>query len=462
MALGCAPSLGHIPEPVDGSEHGDRRTHTDDLSRDETILEVPISGVDEEAPASAFHGPRSWGQLQAGRERTGRVATRGIAKPRLRWRAKVGELGPEQTPAVVGQSVIVATAGAGKGPDAEDAVLALDLKTGRPLWKTTLKGDGGGLVVTAGKVIVVSGGTHLVAFDLVTGKQRWRKDLGSASSAPLALEHLVVVGLADGRLEAFRSTTGDAAWSVPVGSPIAAAPSSDGELVYAASSTGKIVCVQTDGTPRWTQTVQTAPPAGKAPGAIDVRVTPIVFGNVLVVPFVRTEPTRHAPALLALDRFDGTMAWRARAPGRWIGIEASPALSETTLVYAEADSGDVVGISVRDGSRVYRRTVGPCFDRQLGGAATAGGVAYLPRYGGTVYAVRASDGRPRWEFYLGSSRVSNGVMPLSHKNQEDCEAEPLTGFGISTPPAIAPLGTLIVGTREGFLHAIEDAAPPQR
>ncbi|MEO5731339.1 MAG: PQQ-binding-like beta-propeller repeat protein, partial [Byssovorax sp.] len=55
-------------------------------------------------------------------------------------------------------------------------------------------------------------------------------------------------------------------------------------------------------------------------------------------------------------------------------------------------SGDVVGLDAATGTVRFRNTVGPCFYPSWAAPAAASDVVYVPRFDGSLYAVRAGDG----------------------------------------------------------------------
>jgi alcohol dehydrogenase (cytochrome c) len=69
-----------------------------------------------------------------------------------------------------------------------NALVAIDPKTGKKVWRHPWPGNGGGgpgLLVTAGKVLFTADGNgNFVAFDAATGKILWHTRIGNISNAP--------------------------------------------------------------------------------------------------------------------------------------------------------------------------------------------------------------------------------------------------------------------------------------
>lgn len=148
--------------------------------------------------------------------------------PKIVWRfpAGVGKSGM----AITGTSVLTTCQ-----DESNQYALALDLKTGKQLWKTPIApkyenqmGDGprGTPTISDDRVFVYSGEGVLSAIDLKSGKLQWSSnpvsDLGSQvadygmASSPLVVKDKVIVsvGGTESSLVAFDAKTGEASWKV--------------------------------------------------------------------------------------------------------------------------------------------------------------------------------------------------------------------------------------------------------
>ena len=124
------------------------------------------------------------------------------------------------------------------------------------------------------------------------------------------------------------------------------------------------------------------------------------------------------------------------------------------LVYAEAYSGDIVSLNSRTGKLAARKTVGACLFPNWASPVAAGGIAYVPRMDGTLHAMNVDDMSQRWSLYLGDSQA---VRPGTRNSETRCRWEVASGHSLYSPPAIAPDGTILLGTSEGYLYAIEES-----
>ena len=81
------------------------------------------------------------------------------------------------------------------------ALLAIDYKTGKPVWRHPWPGGGGAshILTTAGHLLFTGNGTNIIAFDPANGKILWHSSLfGSPSAGPITymldgVQHLLVV-----------------------------------------------------------------------------------------------------------------------------------------------------------------------------------------------------------------------------------------------------------------------------
>ena len=124
--------------------------------------------------------------------------------------------------------------------DPPSDVVALDVKTGRPLWayRRSLPGDlraccgdvNRGVAALGDQIFVATIDAHLVALDMRTGRVRWDVEVAdyktghSLTAAPLAVKDKVIVGMGGaeygvrGFLDAYDAATGKRAcrlWTVP-------------------------------------------------------------------------------------------------------------------------------------------------------------------------------------------------------------------------------------------------------
>jgi outer membrane protein assembly factor BamB len=444
--------------PADDSAHATAAhhpPHADQQDALELAADPAHAAADPPPPPAA--GPLSeWATFHGDAARTGASGAPAIARPTVTWRARVGIQGWLNGPLVVGGVVVVPSSGtAHNRRDRADGVYALDLRTGRRLWHARFDLDANGVAAAGDRVFATSDDGWIRALDLRTGRILWRqRGEGKVYSHPLVVGDLVVVGDAGGWLRALAVDDGRPLWSVRLAGPVRGGASADDRLIFAASQGGEVVALTLGGDEVWRRRVLRPPFGGRGPGEpIEVYSPPVLAHGLLVLPFAR-DTTYDAPALIALDQETGAERWHASAGsfGRsWGNVRSTPALVAGTLVYSEPYSGDAVGIDARTGRAAWRETVGPCYFPQWASPAAAADLVYVPRFDGSVYALRPGTGERVWQIYLGGSRPAG--------RSSGCEWEVQAGHSIYSPAAVAPDGTLLVGTAEGFLYAITDDPP---
>lgn len=401
---------------------------------------------------------RGWVTFHGNAGRTGASDAPAIATPRILWSQRVGIQGWLNSPLAIGNHLVIvpSSGSAHNKPDPLDGVFALDFQTGKKLWHAHFDQDANGTAASEGRVFATSDDGHLYALDLRTGKEVWKQaGKGKMYTHPLLVGDRVVVGDAGGWVYAFRASDGHPEWSLQLTGAIRGGAAADDRYVYVASQGGEVAALTPAGKPAWRKQVTRPPWGGQGRAeAIEVYSTPIVAADQVIVPFARDTYYKDAPAFVALDTKTGKERWRAKGPGDWGNVRSTPVLVGGVLVYAEPYSGDIVGLIASTGRMIYRNTVGPCLFPSWASPAAAGDVAYVPRFDGSVYAVRAASGKPLWDLYLGDSKHAGKARPAAPPSKYGCEWDVATGFANYSPAAVADDGTLFVGTGEGLIFAI--------
>lgn len=267
------------------------------------------------------------------------------------WTASVGE-GTEyrqritSPPAVAGGRVVAM--------DANGAVSAFDLATGRRLWRTGTRAEndrstnvGGGVAASDARIWATTGRAEALALDAATGKVLWRQPLGApARSAPAVADGRLFAITLDNKLAAFSADTGAPAWTYQ-GSAVqttllaASTPAVAEGFVVAGFGSGDLVAVRADS------------------GAL-------AWGDSLA-------GARSRTSLVDLS-----------------AINALPVISEGR-VFAIGDGGLFASLDLRTGRRLW--------EREVGGSQTpwlAGDSLFVVTQEQALAALDARDGRPLW------------------------------------------------------------------
>jgi outer membrane protein assembly factor BamB len=420
----------------------------------ETSSTSTLAGEDATCPPTA--GPAHWTTFQAGPERAGCIDVATITDPVIQWKAKVGVQGWLNNPVVDHDTVYVGSAGDVQfETDNADGIYAIDLATGTRIWFFSASLDVNGVAVSDG-VVVATGDEGLVwGIEATDGLGLWTANLEAAVfTNPLVVDDLVVVGDGAGAVSAFDLHTGERRWRLTLRGAVRGGAASDGEVIYVVSEEGDAVALDLQGNVLWRQTITGRGTEGEQ---VQVFAAPTVAGDVLVVSLIR-EDVFAEPALVALDRATGDVAWRAEdAAGiktEWGNVRSSPAVVGDLLVYGEPYSDRLVAVGIDDGLTRWSVKVGPLCYPHWSSPAVVSGQVILPRWDGGLYAVALATKTTVWSLYLGQQAL-DGNFPTGY-GEGFCDWQPQAGYSVIASPAVADNGVIIVGTLEGYLCAVGD------
>ncbi len=261
--------------------------------------------------------------LQAGGNPThdmGHLAARAALSPL--WTESIGAGGGYRQK-ILAQPVI--GNGIAYAMDSAATVSALDLGSGRALWRTRTRGKrdrstnvGGGLGLTDGVLYAVNGLGAVLALDPARGTVRWRVGIGApARSAPTIAAGRVFVTTLDDHLLALDAADGRQLWSYQAQSATTAllgapAPTFAEGLVVGGFGSGELTALRADGgSVVWTDTLAAAGP-GTLADIASIRGAPCISGG-------RVFAVGMGGLTVALDLHAGRRLWE-----RSVGGEDSP------------------------------------------------------------------------------------------------------------------------------------------
>jgi len=229
-------------------------------------------------------------------------------------------------------------------------VVALELTSGRTVWRTRLKAPlSGGTAVGNGMVLIGTSDGQLFALDAGSGARRWSVRVNGEVLAPAAIsEHLIALRTVDGKLHALSPADGHELWAQQQQVPRlslrgTARPVIAGDLVLCGFDNGKVLAVNaSDGSVQWEATI--TPPHGRTEleRLVDIDTAVRVAGqDVYTVGF------QGKVAMLALDT--GQMWWSHDASSY-----RNLTLDDDSLYMASAD-GEIVALRTRTGAELWRQ-----------------------------------------------------------------------------------------------------------
>jgi outer membrane protein assembly factor BamB len=276
-----------------------------------------------------------------------------------RWKVEVGE--GYATPIVVGRRVYAFTR-----RDGAETMTALDAATGKLIWRTDYPAPykaadaaakhGAGPKATPlfhnGKLYTVGISGVVSAFNAATGKLMWQKPapaehpyFGMAAS-PVGDKDMVILHPGSyGPLTAYDANTGAARWTAN-GNGVWASPIivELGGVRQIVSMTNKSVMsvAVADGAPLWEHPWK--------PSGTDSTITPIVYGETIIVASQRMPVTALKPAQRG-GKWMVDVVWENKDVSLFM---SNPALIGDTLFgLSEKSSGQFFGIDARTGKTLW-------------------------------------------------------------------------------------------------------------
>ncbi|HJS86554.1 MAG TPA: PQQ-binding-like beta-propeller repeat protein [Acetobacteraceae bacterium] len=327
------------------------------------------------------------------------------------WTADLGTGGGYRrkilTQPVVGNGVVYAM-------DSRADISALDLASGRVLWRTETRGKrdrstnvGGGLGLADGVLYAVNGLEAALALDPGRGTIRWRVDIEAPGrSAPTIAAGRVFVTTLGDKLVALNASDGGRLWSYQAQSATtqmlgAAAPAFADGLVIAGFGSGELACLRAEGgSVVWSDTLAAAGP-GTLADIASIRGNPAISAG-------RVFAMGMGGLTAALDLHAGRRLWE-----RAVGGEDSPWIAGDWLFVVTLDQV-LAALHAADG-RVAWATPLPAFENpkeETGpltwfGPILAGDRLVVAGTGGQALAVSPYTGQ-----ILGRQRLPASAAPV--------------------------------------------------
>lgn len=290
----------------------------------------------------------------------------------------------------------------------------------------------------------------------------WRLPLLQANgTSPIeeggvAVDHdsgLAVCGTRDGWLHAIRRD-GTRAWEFRAGGAFPAAPTIDGDTVYAGSSDGRVYALSlVDGKQRWSYDARE-----------EMGTHPAVAGGTVFVMSLQD-------TLVALDARTGEWKWLHRREAR--GIDrgftirgAANALVRGTTVFGAYSDGYVAALEAANGQVRWERSVAPGGDyTDVDGLWLEGNRLFAAAYSGALLALDADTGAPVWTFHapLISRVTGSGGLVIAEGATQLHGLTPATGQPVWSVPLHGTAGGapvlagkwLLVPAQDGGLRFVE-------
>ena len=283
----------------------------------------------------------------------GHVATSGSLQQV--WRASAGSGSGGRvvsSPIVVGGRVYAM--------DAASTVSAHDASSGARVWSVDLTpetenaidGFGGGLAAANGRLYVSSGFGFLAALDAGSGAEIWKGSMRAPSrSAPAIAGGRVYAVTRENRVFAFDAETGETDWDESgleqtAGILGGAGPAATDKVVIAPYSSGELVAyLASSGRPIWEDDLTGIRGSGGLAAMTDVTGDPVIADGVVYA-------ASQAGRLVAIDLRDGDRLWT-----RSIGGSQAPYIAGNAVFFVD-DGGELYALDRQTGDTAWRVSLG--------------------------------------------------------------------------------------------------------
>lgn len=379
-----------------------------DHSADEWSEQAVTFEVTPKAPGGRPRQGTTWPMYHYDAQHSGRTPDSVSPPLGLAWAVHTGGSVLSSSPAITHDAVYLGT----RDEDGTDgnAVLALELATGRLRWRAVSDGPVEGSVATADDLVLAAAARGpLRAFDTTRGEVRWTWSPDHPGMphcwmyfSPTIVDDLVyqAYSVADGTWVACLDTrTGVERWRTkePLGRNWMsyASPAVADGLVAFATAYANVVAVDAETAEvRWQRTLE---------ADLAVHTKPVIADGLVFL-------ACSGDQLVALDLASGDERWcyTSGAVSLLTGAStgATPAVADG-MVYAGFTDGDVAAFALTSGEQAWRyRTAGPV----ISSPAVSGDVLYVGSHDGWLRALDRQTGECRWSHNLGSWVASSPAV----------------------------------------------------
>lgn len=312
--------------------------------------------------------------------------------------------------------------------------------TGKQIWRTRLDLElSAGPGIGENLVVVSAADGDLIALDAATGTEQWRVNIGSESLAqPVIKDNLVIVLTIDNRLQALSSFDGSERWMIEHSTPLltmrgSSTPVIVGSTVVAGFDNGRLSAVNLNsGEVEWEALV--SPPTGRS----DLERLSDVDGGLAVVG-QDVYASGYQGQVAAIASESGQLLW-TREISSFEGVSA-----DWDNVYTVSDGGELVAISRRTGTELWRNDSllrrEPTLPVSFHGTVVTGDLE------GYVHFFSTIGGEPVARLKVGGAAITSEMVVVADRLYVQSDSGSLTAFAVQearsrrSAPDIADQGT---------------------
>ncbi|ASZ13420.1 PQQ-binding-like beta-propeller repeat protein [Chitinophaga sp. MD30] len=287
-------------------------------------------------------------------------------------------------------------------------IKAVQLDTGKPLWKYT---TGGKIYATPliykQYVITPSSDGSVYCLDLTTGKLHWKYETGKAIvSSPAVYRSWVVIAGSDGHCRAWDIASGQLKWDFEgIRNFVETRPLVYQDKVIFGSWGNECYALDaSSGAKAWSW----------SNGAANRMFSPAACWPVATAgKLYLVSPDRY---MTALDVASGKENWRHRDSANWVR-ESIGLSADSSLVFVKTMQGHILAYAANSDTQslVWKSPVPLGYEICPSPLNEKDGVLYVPTQSGVLYALSATSGDLRWK-YKYTNCLINTAQPAG-KNQ---------------------------------------------
>lgn len=307
--------------------------------------------------------------------------------------------------------------------DPKGNVQALQLASGRSLWRKSLRAElGGGPGAGSGLVVVGSLNGEVIALAGSNGAERWRAQVNAeVLAAPAVGANVVVVRTGDGKLHGLSVRDGSVLWATDQQLPRLtvrgnAQPAISNEVALAGFDNGRLMAVNlTTGATVWDTAIGQSRGSSELQRLIDIDSSVAIDGDDIFV-------VGYQGRVAHLSMETGSITWAKEMSSiRGLAIDS-------LSVYVSTAEGEVVKLNRSNGYEGWRQKA--LLRRQLSAPVVYNGHLVVADLDGVLHWMKTVDG--------------------------SFEARSKTGGRVTAPPLVAG-GLLLIYNDDGDLRAFRTA-----
>ncbi len=417
--------------------------------------------------------------------------------PTIIWKTRVGRQTWKHKPIIVGNDVIVGSAGAHwNQSDSEDGIYCLDAETGAIKWFSHTSADANCVLVSKGLAITGCDNGAVLAVSVRDGSRRWEITLdGGVVGGPLKLngksmrrinEPLDNVETHDpillvtyvGSIYILDLITGREIQKTPVGGTVIGqprmwrnklkeyvlVPTIEGSLMFFEYSDISNALIAIGGTSiRYADKFAHPNELDFAEDGYSIATLaaePVVAGHLILQGLVR-KTYYSQPPLIALEGLTHEVEWVGAGYNEndeegFGNLRSAPAIIGNEVIFAPAYSDSLYALSLNNGQLQWSVKLSQGMFEQWSTPIAVGKSVYLGRHDGYLHKIDTERKLLEWSIYLGAAEHA-GMVVSGEQNLPEFDNDFDWSAAGSSPIVSTPTidrGRLYVGSFEGFLYAI--------